>query len=271
MAKQAQVIDLDTKRLAAKVKKLLGAESEIAKHERIAGPLRLEVARELAAKRNEWPERGPKAKGWGEFLESIGMPVRRAHELIQLIVAPREDFGGSPKPSPANLNQATDHTHPVLMPPANRDAWCTPKWLCDALPFVDLDPCSNPRSAVRAKKKYSIEAGQNGILLPWFGLVYVNGPYSDLTPFAQKLDVDYPKIGGAGFLVNADHSPEWWHTLTKRLHLRLDFNVRLEFDPPPGVEPSKNDRPQTMLMDDAFWSKCDQRALLDRAQLWRKA
>ena len=70
-------------------------------------------------------------------------------------------------------------------------------------------------------------------------------------------------------MVNADHSPKWWHVLKQALPLRLDFNERLEFAAPPGVEPSKNDRPQTLLMDATFWLKCDRAALLAMGTLWR--
>jgi hypothetical protein len=151
----------------------------------------------------------------------------------------------------------------------NRDSWCTPLWLAELLPEVDLDPCSNPRSHIRARKTYSLENGENGLELPWFGLLWCNGPYSELLPWAKKLDASRQEVTGAGFLVNADHSPAWWKLLTKRLPLRLDFDDRLEFDPPPGVEPSKNDRPQTLLMDPAFWRECSQIELLKRGTLWQ--
>lgn len=152
----------------------------------------------------------------------------------------------------------------------DRDAYCTPPEITAALPEVDLDPCSNARSTVRARKAYILEAGQDGLVLPWSGLMYCNPPYSAPLPWAQKLAAEWVNLTGAGFLVNADHSPKWWHVLKQALPIRLDFDERLEFVPPPGVEPSKNDRPQTLLMDAAFWAACDQAALLKLGTLWRQ-
>jgi hypothetical protein len=33
----------------------------------------------------------------------------------------------------------------------DRDSWATPPWLTELLPEVDLDPCSNNRSTVKAR------------------------------------------------------------------------------------------------------------------------
>lgn len=153
----------------------------------------------------------------------------------------------------------------------DRDAYCTPDEVTAALPDVDLDPCSNPRSTVRAREGYSLEAGHDGLALPWFGLVYVNFPFSDPLPWAEKIAEERPNLTGVGVMCNADHSPRWWHVLAELLPIRLDFDERLQFTPPPGVEPSKNDRPQTLLMDEAFWAECDQPALLAMGKLWRRA
>ncbi len=151
-----------------------------------------------------------------------------------------------------------------------RDGWCTPSWLTNALPDVDLDPCSNHRSTVRAGETYSIESGLDGLELPWFGLVFVNGPYSNLLPWARKLVAERENVTGAGFLVNTDSSTMWWRVLTGVLPVRLDFAARVRFTPPHGVRESTNNRPQTLLMDEMFWSECDQAALLARGTLWRQ-
>lgn len=152
----------------------------------------------------------------------------------------------------------------------DRDSYCTPDDVTAALPDVDLDPCSNPRSSVRAATTFSLEAGQDGLALPWFGMVYVNFPFSDPLPWAEKIAEEHPNLTGIGVMCNADHSPAWWHVLAEMLPLRLDFDERLQFKPPPGVEPSKNDRPQTLLMDESFWAECDQASLLAMGKLWRR-
>lgn len=57
-----------------------------------------------------------------------------------------------------------------------------------ALPdAIDLDPCSNGGSVVGAKRCYTRE--QNGLdrrRSPWFGNVYINGPFNRLLPWALR-------------------------------------------------------------------------------------
>lgn len=44
---------------------------------------------------------------------------------------------------------------------------------------VDLDPCWDPECQVIAGERYDIRQGQDGLLLPWFGRVWLNPPYSE--------------------------------------------------------------------------------------------
>lgn len=45
---------------------------------------RLELGRLLVEKRKSWPARGPRAKGWGEFLDRLGIPQPTAWKLMEL-------------------------------------------------------------------------------------------------------------------------------------------------------------------------------------------
>jgi len=45
---------------------------------------RLELGKALAKARPNWPARGPRAKGWGDFLEAEGIAQSTAYELMQL-------------------------------------------------------------------------------------------------------------------------------------------------------------------------------------------
>lgn len=58
-----------------------------------------------------------------------------------------------------------------------------PVW---AMGEIDLDPCSNAYSIVNAKTSYDLSRGQDGLVLPWFGTVFVNGPWSKLRPWAKR-------------------------------------------------------------------------------------
>lgn len=261
------------------------------------------VGRQLLKVRASLPKRSNTNQGWIAFLEACELAETSARRYMNyaegtLSATPGEQLpsmgdlgltkreGPEPDPdappptdqdapAPEDASPVIEVIEPAIVAPANRDAWCTPEILTLALPHVDVDPCSNPYSSVRADTTYMLEAGQDGLSLPWFGLVFVNGPYSKLLPWAARLAGELgdkrSKVKGAGFLVNTANTPEWWHMLTKYLPLRLDFNERLEFKPPPGVEPSRNDRDQCLLMNAAFWKKCNRKALLAMGTLWERA
>jgi len=58
------------------------------------------------------------------------------------------------------------------------DSWITPKWLIDRLGPFDLDPCAcSPQPWPCAAEQYT----ENGLLLPWHGLVWCNPPYGSAT------------------------------------------------------------------------------------------
>ena len=64
----------------------------------------------------------------------------------------------------------------------DRDTWATPEWLTRAIGRVDLDPCSNDRSTVLAKRTFNLDArGEDGLKLAKFvsrnTRTYVNPPY----------------------------------------------------------------------------------------------
>jgi hypothetical protein len=278
-----------------------GAERSAERHESLAlaaretaKQRRVDVGRLLSQARGAWPRSGPNAKGWGEFLARVELDDSTAFRYMQEYKDPTGFAQQREKPDrgdrdvePSNMSedellaelgkldmaargriQRSLRSTQARENEGDRDAYCTPDEVTAALPEVDLDPCSNPHSTVRARDTYSLEAGQDGLALPWFGLVYLNFPFSDPLPWAEKLAEERPNLTGAGVMCNADHSPAWWHVLKQHLPIRLDFDTRLEFKPPPGVEPSKNDRPQTLLMDEVFWAECDQAALLAMGTLW---
>ncbi len=63
-----------------------------------------------------------------------------------------------------------------------RQSWNTPECVLERVRRVDavgLDPCSNPSSIVGAKVEWSLENGDNGLIMPWgeYGLVFVNPEY----------------------------------------------------------------------------------------------
>lgn len=72
------------------------------------------------------------------------------------------------------------------MPEVRNDEWMTPSWLLSTLPPIDLDPCWSPQSSVQAKLKYDIRQGQDGLQLPWDGLVFCNPPYTQTSKWLKR-------------------------------------------------------------------------------------
>jgi len=63
---------------------------------------------------------------------------------------------------------------------AGKDEWLTPPELINAIGKFDLDPCSPiNRPWDTAKKHYNIN--DNGLMMPWDGLVFCNPPYGGQT------------------------------------------------------------------------------------------
>ena len=67
------------------------------------------------------------------------------------------------------------------------DAWYTPKWVFDGLGVeFDLDVASPAESLpwIPARDRYTV--ADDGLALPWFGLVWCNPPYSLPAPWCRK-------------------------------------------------------------------------------------
>jgi hypothetical protein len=117
------------------------------------------------------------------------------------------------------------------------DGYCTPPWLTALLPVVDLDPASNPRSTVRARRTYSLEKRLDGLKLPWTGSVFLNYPYSDPEPWIAKLleEMAARRCTSAIVLPKLDSSTEAWYRLTSGQPELWTFDKRIQFDEPPEL------------------------------------
>lgn len=54
--------------------------------------------------------------------------------------------------------------------------WLTPKPLVEALGHFDLDPCGAPGHEL-ADRTYLLENGDDGLVAPWTGRIWLNPPY----------------------------------------------------------------------------------------------
>jgi len=210
---------------------------------------RLELGRVLAEARKDFPTSGRNAKAWTDFLAVRRLTLEQAQDAMKYAGFVDDLTGGSGNP-PAKLPTreeagldakppaGPDNTQPVEPDPEiDRDTWCTPKWITDAIGEFDLDPCSNARSTVKAIYAYQLERGEDGLKLgtsKWMDgtstRVFVNPPYSAVAPWVAAY-----RHARFVFLLKLDTSTRWFAELFARTELILIPRKRVSFDPPPGV------------------------------------
>jgi hypothetical protein len=130
-----------------------------------------------------------------------------------------------------------------------RDGACTPKWLADLLPEYDVDPCSNPRSHIRAHRKYMLETGGDGLGEDCGAYyedsltVFCNPPYSR-GQVIRWVHAWY--CADFTFLLRWDPSTMWFSDLWSRCWGAWFPSKRMNFEPPPGVTFSSNPFPHAV-------------------------
>jgi phage N-6-adenine-methyltransferase len=83
------------------------------------------------------------------------------------------------------------------------------------------------------------------------GYIWCNPPYSDPTPWANKLVKTVKEGVGSLFLVNAMTSSKWYHIALKHCAELWTFEGRISFiDPDTGKPGKNNDRSQVMFVFD---------------------
>lgn len=266
-----------------KLEKKLGEGREAAQMRR------LELGTLLLKVRAMYPRRGTKEDGWKAYLEAIEVDDSTAHRYMEMARSPAAtsqtpDVRSSEGPIPPDDDApprhedeggpelARDHGPPVGVdePEIDRDTWCTPKWITEALGQVDLDPCANERSHVQAAKSFDLERrGEDGLELAKKvkrgSLTFINPPYSNVRPWIDA----YGHVRFI-FLLKFDPSTKWFVELMSKTRLVLiPKGTRVEFEAPPEVPPEKsgaNPFPHALffaLAEDA------PQALLDRCFAWR--
>lgn len=124
------------------------------------------------------------------------------------------------------------------------DTWCSPPEIGEPLEQffqgpVDVDPCSNERSVIKALVAYTT----GGLILPWRrhvpGTCYENFPYSQGQPWTDKMlnELATGNVTEHIRLSMMATSTKWWSDmcLLPRLVPRVLGLKRLKFlDPRPG-------------------------------------
>lgn len=98
---------------------------------------------------------------------------------------------------------------------ADSDRYCTSQEILDRVAAqwpdgVDLDPCWDPECIVQAKQTYDIRKGEDGLVLPWAGRVWLNPPYSSPEPWLARAAQHGASGGEVIALVNAATGTRGW-------------------------------------------------------------
>lgn len=211
--------------IGAEYRALIAAERDLAaletktdeKREDVARR-RLRLGRALAEARKQWPARGPKAKGWGEFLARLGIDQPTAWRYMQLagysevsctdddeheisvptyaeagidkrprltVNPPPPDPETQPDPGP-RFDPAYGTSAPVSSVSGaddyNSDEWYTPIDVVESarrvLGAIDLDPATCEHAQRRIGAKTFYTKDDDGLVKEWRGRVWLNPPYS---------------------------------------------------------------------------------------------
>ena len=123
-------------------------------------------------------------------------------------------------------------------PTVSPDEWYTPRWIIDELGPFDTDPCSAPdtvRPFQIAPRYYTKE--DNGLEMPWEGVVYMNPPYSrvPLRAFCEKMA---SHGNGIALLVNRQDKLLWQEVIFPTAKSMIFMRHRVKFLRPGGVSGS---------------------------------
>ncbi len=268
------------------VRGIYEADHQTAKHEKLAGESReagqmrrYELGALLLKVRDTLPRRGTRESGWLAYLEAIEVDDSSAHRYMDMVRNParsQQDPLRSSGPALELVPPPTDDDAPpqdgAIDPDEieiDRDTWCTPQWITDALGEVDLDPCANERSHVQAGSTFRLDLDQDGLeLAPTVGhdwRVFLNPPYSDVPPW----------IAAYGhtrfcFLLKLDPSTKWFAALLERAEIVLIPKLtRVQFEAPEGVPDNKTGAVQ--FPHALFFARDEDapQALRDRCYVWR--
>ncbi|MBG0672920.1 phage N-6-adenine-methyltransferase [Enterobacter hormaechei] len=186
---------------------------------------------------NECPD-GPRYKAIGN---SMAVPVMRwiGERIAAALPAAKlsGDYGGS------------------KTPPDQRDLWRTPPALFASLNAefcFQLDAAAAPHNALCRK---FITAEQNTLETPWAdylnvpGYVWLNPPYSDITPFVKKAAAESANQIGTVMLVPADTSVGWFkEAIQTASEVRFITAGRLAFINPVTGKPISGNNKGSMLI-----------------------
>jgi site-specific DNA-methyltransferase (adenine-specific) len=114
--------------------------------------------------------------------------------------------------------------------------WETPKAFADTLQSAcgvfDLDPCAaSKRGAATVRVRVRFTQSDNGLALPWFGTVFMNPPYKELTAWLTKArdEIASGRSSLVVALIPARTDTAYWHDIITQANGLLLLKGRLRF------------------------------------------
>lgn len=231
---------------------------------------RVLLGRVLMKAREQLPKRGTPTHGWGAYLEAVEIDQATADRYMKLAEASLSlterdkdkvptyaDLGIDRRESPQIESvppprdddapaEVLDHApandeRPQVKVEVDRNTWCTPKWLAEALGSWDVDPCSNERSHIIASRNLRLDRGEDGLVMAdrFEGKTraFINPPYGRGQVIQWVRAYAHVRFC---FLLKFDPSTEWFGELMEHTGVvMIPRGERVEFEPPPGVPPEQ--------------------------------
>lgn len=116
------------------------------------------------------------------------------------------------------------------------DIWLTPPSILKQLGEFDLDPCAaDPRPWDTAKVNYTEQ--HNGLIMPWFGRVWLNPPYGrGIGKWLERM-ADHAEADGTGIalIFARTDTKAWQQHVFPHAHGILWISGRITFCRPSGL------------------------------------
>lgn len=129
---------------------------------------------------------------------------------------------------------------------AKTETWLTPRAILATLGPFDLDPCAAPipRPWPTAQTHYTAP-GQNGLLLPWFGRIWLNPPYGRSLPRWMGRMAEHGR--GTALIFARTETLTWVRHVWERADAVLFIHGRLNFHKPDGTLAGNSGAPSALI------------------------